>query len=213
MELKAETIVVVARQFNPTILNQHWLIANAIVREGELDLGESVFSPPFVQFCSAEFEFQAIPDRIQLSIKGAASDKHELVKRLMVGVVSRLPETPYSAIGINFLWRYGPLSAPSAIQKRLFFNPTTPLADVFNTPDARYGAYYSMEAIGFRMKLTAVPMRTGNPDEPATAEFLDLNFNFHKDVSSHVEILSLLEKWSEAKSKSEEIAVKIETAR
>ncbi len=125
MRLASENAIVTANLFNVTIVNQLWLVRNGIVEESEF-IGDSVFTPAFVQVSAREFDLLVIPDRMQLAPKCDEARRGDLVASRLGHVVDLLPQTPYTAVGLNFSWEYDPSPARPIreVQQQLFCKPT-----------------------------------------------------------------------------------------
>lgn len=198
MNLISETVVVVAQKFNPSIIGEHWLIANAIVQEDEL-LPTRVFTPVFAQCGSDEFELLVTEDRLQLSLRNQNANQQRVVDRIAKSIVERLPETPYKGIGLNFVWHQpvedGCIHDESA---RLFLNATSPLASAFAEESCHYGGYFSKSFGDFRLKLTALPSKIAGTEDAV----ISYSFNFHAEVTTHQEVARLLSEWQAARAEA-----------
>ena len=64
MEKFQANVVIIARQFNPSIISQHWLIKNNILAEDDFEDG-SVFSPVMVNVQSKVCHILVLPDQLQ----------------------------------------------------------------------------------------------------------------------------------------------------
>src|SRR5258707_15829179 len=109
MEIVESNVVVAARQFNPSILTQLWLVRNGIVGEDEF-LPGSVVTDGLCQFQTERFILIAIPNLLQVSLRPlvAVPDEGALMADNVGGMVRSLPHTPYSAVGLNFVWHETP---------------------------------------------------------------------------------------------------------
>src|SRR5207248_54900 len=98
---------IAARQLNPSVFNQLWLVRNELVGEGELEPGW-VFTEPLVQVRTRQFVLLVVPEQLQFVplIEGEAVE--HLIMDKVGRIVTRLPHTPYTAIGFNFVWHMVP---------------------------------------------------------------------------------------------------------
>ncbi len=103
------SIVIIAKDFNPSIFKPLWLAKNNILREEELQ-GDVVITPPAIQIPTKAFQFSVLPDRLQMIIPQSYSDAESDIIRVLGGIIKTLPHTPYTAVGINFNY----VAAPSA---------------------------------------------------------------------------------------------------
>jgi hypothetical protein len=157
------------------------------------------------QINSKQFSLLTLPDRLQFTPNDVTDENGNLVTTKLGNIVTRLPHTPYSGIGLNFIWHLDPEDTGiKEFTKAIFFHDN-PLFREFDTEDARYGGYLSRNIFGCRLKLDVKPITTISP---AKKEFLQFLFNFHLDLISDnrvQEIISLLAQWDEAKNMSSRI--------
>jgi hypothetical protein len=197
VDLVSENIVVTARQFNPSLVSQLWLRNNGIVRDDEFT-PDAIFTPAFVQLTTTKFNFLLIENRLQFVPLCGDDEKQGIVVERLGQLVTTIPHTPYSGVGVNFVWHYEPGRLSSRdVGKRLFFNPETPLAREFNTDDAHFGGYYSKNILGFRLKLSSTPMTM--QQDNAKVEKFQFSFNYHSDVDGADGVTNALCRWSDAR--------------
>ena len=125
-------------------------------------------------------------------------------------MIRALPHTPYSGVGLNFVWHVQPEDADiCALSRRLFYLPDSPVFQALATDDARFGAYLSKNMLGCRLKLDIKPITRRSEEE--TTELLQFAFNFHLDVPGEEEnvvvrmIGQQLERWNEAREEAVQI--------
>jgi hypothetical protein len=203
--------VLLAQQFNPTILKQSWLERYGILATGDLESG-SLFSDVLVQVRSRQFHMLLLPDQLHFMPVVPAAEQQRLIVDKLGGIVVRLPETPYRALGLNFVWQ---LTTADGNKKRsardLFFIQGSPLYDRFNAEDARFGAYLSKDFAGFRLKLDIKPIVIPGGDQ--TESGLQFAFNFHVDITSEnsaPQIIERLGQWEEVLREAEGILSTVE---
>lgn len=194
-------MVITARQFNPSIISQYWLIKNNILAEEEFEAG-SIFSPVMVNVQSKECHILVLPEQLQFSPKiYPESEEHALINSKLGKIIKELPHTPFIAAGLNFSWHVYQKDAPTGVLDRtLFFRDDSPLYQAFNTEDARFGSYMSKDVIGCRLKLDIKPVIINL--QGITTERLQFAFNFHLQLTEDNkvdDILYLLSKWNEAR--------------
>lgn len=198
-EMTQANVVIIARQFNPSIFSQYWLIKNGILLEEDFPAGW-VYSPMFVDVPSRGFHLVVLPEQLQFAPSPPSEASQGLLASKVGGIVETLPHTPYTAAGLNFVWQIAHESLSVAdLTRRAFFKTESPVFRHFDTEDAQFGAYMSKDALGCRLNLDVKPviLTRGEISEGR----LQFSFNFHKDLSEEnkVErILDLLGKWSEA---------------
>jgi len=201
-------VVVAARNLNPSILSPVWLVKNGIVTE-DAPQGEWVIAPPLVQVPAPEFVIVAVPDHIQFAPRKPDSDVQNLVSAKLGAIVRLLPHTPYTAVGLNFHWSATTtdLDQYGAAQRAALVRSGSPIYDQFPSADARFGAYASADALGFRIKLTVLPIN--GMREGLRFEGLLYQFNFHRDLlvpdRAPGEIEEAIGLWTEARELSRAI--------
>jgi hypothetical protein len=214
MDLFQENVIVTATSFNVQIFSQLWLSRNDIVTPDEFDRGTSVFTPPMVHIdIPRQFALIILQDRLQFVPTCDEEHKSRLIAERIGRLVELLPHTPYSAAGLNFIWHLRP-RAPltiSAIGRNLFFRENTPIAREFNVEDAKFGGYYSKNAIGFRLKLSTAPVDIKHGEE-LVEEVIQFSFNYHLGSTDYIDIRAALNRWDEAKAHSLRLAGEIEEA-
>ena len=199
MEKLQANVVIIARQFNPSIISQHWLIKNNILAEDDFEDG-SVFSPVMVNVQSTVCHILVLPDQLQFSPKTNSESEQALLNSKLGDIIKLLPHTPFVAAGINFSWHVNRNDMSlSTLSRKLFFRADDPLCQAFNTEDARFGSYMSKDVIGCRLKLDVKPVTINLPE--GTIERLQFAFNFHRELTENngVDgIVDLLTKWDSA---------------
>ncbi len=214
------SVVAIAHDVNLSIFRPPWLVKSRIFTEKELQ-GEIVVTPAFVQVPTDNFQLMVFPDRIQMAIRLNCPDAADCIQRVMGGVVSTLPHTPYTAAGLNFKYLAAPESADAfAPWNRALLSSS--FADEVAPPDdggARFGSYVSFDTLGLRLKLDIKPTKA--PDAAVKMckswrpgqDLVSLGFNFHADVTQAKEpadeLIGVLGKWTDALALSEKIAGQI----
>jgi hypothetical protein len=196
-KLASANIVIVAKNLNPSIFSQLWLVEEGII--GKDEFGENcVFAPMVTQVFAPGFQLHVLPERLQVMFIDESLEKPDPVIGKVIKIAQKLPHIPYVAIGANFLWFAAPESPtdPVEFMRKVFVKPEMPLYRRFSSEDARFGTYMSKDIFGARMKLDIKPHReekNGNVDE-----YLRFSFNFHLGLEhgDHVDqILRFLRNW------------------
>ena len=204
-------IVIVAKQFNPSIIDRHWLVKNEILTEADFKEG-CVFIPVLSQVRTQQFDLIVLPEQLQFSPASDLTKPAEVVSHKLGQIIDKLPETPYSAAGINFMWQLSPPEGDTRIVCRnLFFRHGSRLYDLFDRDDAQFGAYLSKDEMGCRLKLDIKPIIVDKGEGKAQA--LNIAFNFHRDLFPDNRLSSihdLLERWEEAERLAGSIAKAVE---
>lgn len=210
IELVDASMVVVAQQFNPSVFSQLWLVRHELVAEDDFRDG-CIFSDAIAQVNTKDFNLLVIPPRAQFIPKVAENAQQHLIVDKVGRLVSALPETPYRAVGINMKWkvrREG--ESITEMSRRIAFVPTSPVHDMFDTDDARFGAFLSKDSFGCRLKLNVKP----EGEDTGDGEVLVFAFNYHRDVRPEEDatqvITGVLQQWDNARQEASTI---IQTAK
>jgi hypothetical protein len=217
LESVGSNAVIVARQFNPSVIGQLWLVKSRLLEEGDF-LPGCVFTDMAVQVNTREFDLMVVPQQCQFSPRVGRQREQELVVDKVGAIVESLPHTPYRAIGLNFTWRLVPESGDvPTVSRGLFFVEERPLDREFADPSGRFGAYMSKDTLGGRLKLDVKPITVSQAGEDV--ERIQFAFNFHVDVEHEddpvARINQVLRQWDAVREESSRIlcaAVKEEAA-
>jgi hypothetical protein len=198
------SVVVAAHHFNPSVFSQLWLVRNNIVSETEFLTG-CVFTDMIANIRTHAFELLVTQDQCQFSPLGGTEAHQTVIVEKVGSVIRLLPHTPFTAMGLNFIWHVEPLDV-SEFGRTRFCKCDAPLYDNFNCEDARFGAYLSKDALGFRLKIDIKPLTM--TISGASKELFQFSFNFHSDISGDSplsDIEPLLARWDEARVLSQEL--------
>ncbi len=100
--------VVVAQQFNPSVVTQLWLRDNRVLAAEDFQDG-SIFSDYVVQVRSRLFHMLVLQDQLQFVPAVPAEQQQQLVTERLGAIIQLLPHTPYRALGLNFSWHLTPV--------------------------------------------------------------------------------------------------------
>ncbi len=192
-------VVIVAQQFNPTVLSQLWLVRNGVLGEEDIQKG-SIFTDMVVQVRSPQFNLFMINEQLQFVPIAAVEQQQQILIEKLGPIVHKLPHTPYRALGLNFVWHLTPDDGDMPrLTRELFAMPDRPLFKKFITSDARFGAYLSKDFEGFRLKLDIKPVNLAAPTDAAEGH-LQFAFNFHCDIGDEgaSKITERLARWDDA---------------
>src|SRR5262245_48697252 len=99
--------VVVAQQFNPTVVSQKWLEEIELLRPGEIK-GDFAFTSAFSQFATDKFRFLVFPDRVAIGLLVGREEQKALLLDRLGKLVRAVPHTPYTGLGLNFQFQLSP---------------------------------------------------------------------------------------------------------
>lgn len=191
IDFVGSTAVIVARQFNPTIIGQLWLVRNGVVDEHEFRPG-CVYTDMAVQVMTEKFDLTVVPQQFQFTPKVPLERQRELVVEKVGRITRTLPHTPFRGLGLNFNWQFTPEGESIAEAcRRLFFKPDCPLHESVDFPDARFGGYMSRDVLDVRMQLDVKPVTVGPAGQQT--ERIQFSFNFHKDLDAERPVVDTID--------------------
>ncbi|HEX4610531.1 MAG TPA: hypothetical protein VH092_20245 [Urbifossiella sp.] len=174
-------VVLIARQFNPSVLTQMWLVDNGILDKMGSYKPESIFTANLVQVITDEFVLVVTPDQLQFLLNVPPEEQQQLIKDKLGTLVKSLPHVPYRAVGLNFHWHLTPDEGQvPAYTRELFCGKGGGIHARFTDPNARFGAYMSKDFGSFRLKLDMKPINVET--EGQKEDRVQFGFNFHSDL-------------------------------
>lgn len=197
-------VVVVARQFNPSVFSQIWLVRNGIVGEDSFT-GGCLFSDEVAKIETKQFGLLVIPPQLQFQPRESLGQEDELVANKVGAIVQILPHTPYAAIGLNFAWHIWPEDGNiQAFSRSLFLPPSGAWFEACAVAEnALFGAYMSTDVLGCRMRLDVKPIDV--PTKDHALHRLQFAFNFQLDVTGENAVDAIrqhLGRWRQAKNEA-----------
>jgi len=198
------SVVVVAHDLNLSIFNPLWLTKQRALREEELDFSKCAFTPALIQIPTPDFNLLVLPDRLQLRFDPKRDDIESDLMRVLGTIVSSLPHTPYTALGINFDYVLAPIRMEFENWNRTLFGSL--FSQRLAGGHDRYGAYFSTDILGFRRRVDCKPLRIRqNLAEELFSEgeeAVQISINYHADLGQQGAApgpLEFLGKWSKVR--------------
>lgn len=209
-KLTSENIVIIAKNLNPSLFSQLWLVKQGIVNEEDF-ASNCIFSPFVTQVFTPNFQLFVVPERLQFTLINKSEDSAEFIKEKVGTIIKSIPHTPYRAIGINFNWIVAP-EPPVDIfefERKLFVKKEIAIYEQFSESDARFGAYLSKDIFGSRLRLDIKPVKPINPEKyEKVSNLLQLTFNYQLDLIEEGIIdrmFEFLNQWDQMKIYSEKL--------
>lgn len=173
-----------------------------------------MYSEAVVQLRTPQFLLFVLPNQLQFTPGEQVQDQQGLIQEKVGRIVERLPHTPYTAVGLNFVWHVRDDEAGiEQLSRELFFKTDSELCRCFDAPDAKFGMYLSRDLFGCRLKLDIKPIVVNGSDQPEMQR-LQFAFNFHKDLADSGEpvrqIQEMLGRWDEIAAESRRIVKSLE---
>jgi len=190
MELKLDgvNVVILAKNHNPSIVSREWLRDKKII---EGDITNFAHTPAFSVVETEMISIVEDPERLQISLKKDFSENITKLQEIANRYVEQLPETPYTAIGINYL--YSIYSEKDAV-KRIYSVNEEKFSKLFPV-SYQLGSFIKFKYEDFLVRLSLQP-----EDNKIVAEI-----NFHCEVQSAQSIREMTERFPQTKEKTEEI--------
>ncbi|MBU0464368.1 MAG: hypothetical protein KKD21_12940 [Proteobacteria bacterium] len=210
IELRDSNVVIIANDFNLTIMNSIWLYKHKIFTEEELQGCSN--SPIHFETRTDDFIVSIVPNRLQFSINPTYdNDAKKLILSKIGKLIETLPHTPFSAAGLNFIYNVTPADKDiNRLSRSLFCNESSKLFDGLEAKNVRFGGYFSQNFIDARFRLDAKPVKLTTPQ--TTEETIQLSYNFNVNITADDDtskITDLFNKWDEAKKHTKELTEKI----
>ena len=189
--LSGANIVILARNYNPSIVSKEWLYEKNIVRETALNF---VHTPPLSVVETERISFVLDENRLQIYLKKVTTENVESLPKIAASFVSCLPETPFVAVGFNYIY-YIPKEGSRL--ETFFVSDDTKLKELFSE-NYEIGVIASFPFEEFVVRMSAPPAK-------GEVTRIMIDFNFHSDCRSAGEVKERLESHSKTIEKAEEI--------
>ena len=189
--LEQASIVILARNFNPTIASKEWLLAKKII-SGPV---ANFIHVPNLSMVEAQGATLVLDEnRLQLTSRQPEAPSLPALAAASRRFVRALPHTPYTAVGLNL--RFAILTA--GLDLAALGRPKArSLARIFGD-NCHVGYKITFLHEGFRVAVDIPPSTNGT--EPAR-----LALNFHADVADAHEAIERLSRNGEVLAKAENI--------
>jgi hypothetical protein len=195
--LEQASVVVLARNYNPSIASKDWLVEKAVLT-GRVD---DFTHTPIISLVEEELvNFVLTPDRLQLTAKAEGVEGADKIVEATRRFVDALPETPYVAVGFNC--RYRVSAQPIALDRLVTRNE--------DNLKALFGNDYTL-ACSLRFPLSSFRATAHIPSNPSEGDFGHIAFNFHKDVEGHGQAMEALTELADIIKRADDIVARIVT--
>lgn len=187
--LSGANIVILAENHNPTIVSKEWLVKNDILKEDVLNFAHI---PVASMVETNNYNLVVDQENLQLAIKNINRENLDYLPKIITKYVDSLPETPYKAIGFNFIYE---IQENDENLKDTFMINDAKLLDIF-PENYLFGGIIKFPLEDFKVTLTIQSSESGN---------LIGNFNFHYPSGDINKIKEKLTEFIKILEKSEEI--------
>jgi len=169
--LSGANIVILAKNHNPSIVTKEWLAQKEIIKE---DIVNFTHTPLFSLVETTNFNLIVDPNRLQISVKKVIPENIENLPKIIETYITKLPETPYAAIGFNYSYR---ITMGGRSLKDIFSFDDKILRKIFSN-DYRLGV-----TVHFTVRDFVVQVNLQPPNEELKA---NLNFHFGSENSEEI---------------------------
>jgi hypothetical protein len=211
-ELQNKSIIILAKNFNPSVFNQYWIISNNFIDSNDI-LPNSVFSPLYTHISTSAFNLIVLPEQLQFHIINPSLEFNGLIEKTLLPMINKLQEVPYNAVGINFIWFiYDSEKTVNDLSREFFYKSDSILFEQFSTPDSRFGTYISKDFHSARLKLDIKPVTVPELVPESQNEFLSFAFNFHFALGvqdAGINLVKYLRNWQLCFEESQQIIDKL----
>ncbi len=129
---RLDAIIVAVGQFNPAIVSPSWLLNKALISESDSEAAmetlQALVKDGLMSFDTSWFSFRLVHQQLVISTTAGATPR---VRDLAASIFRLLPETPVTAIGINFATdmqfdtaeeyhRFGDTLVPKTVWSKLY---------------------------------------------------------------------------------------------
>ena len=189
ISLIGANIVILAKNHNPSIVSKEWLSQKGIIED---EIVSFTHTPAFSVVETEDFSFFADPDRIQLNVKVDILGKVDLLPQMISSYVKALPETPYTNIGFNFVYK---IKMGKSTLESIYGYNIEKLKSLFHD-DYQLGGIikYKFDEMIVRLIL-----------EPDTSDEMKADFNFHCQLDDTKQIFDIIKRHCDAMKESENI--------
>lgn len=184
-------IVILASNYNPSIVSKEWLYQKDIFTEAVRNF---VHTPVFALVESEDFSLMVNEQKLQLTVKKVTEDNLNTSGAITERFVDALPETPYKAVGLNYHYTFpregcdlSTILSPNNAKLRELFSSTYEL-----------GATIVFELEKFIVTCTVSPSLSKEQQ-------IRMNFNFHSATTNVGEVKERLSSQMRSLEKMETI--------
>jgi len=189
--LGGANIVVLARNYNPSIVSKEWLYEKSIVKEAVTSF---IHTPPLSVVETQQISFVLDENRLQISLKNITTENMEILPKISADFASYLPETPFVAVGFNYKYH---ISKENSLLETLFHPDDARLKALFSE-NYEVGQIVSFAFEEFVVRMSAPPAKDG-------ATMVTVELNFHSDCRGVDEVRERLGLHRVTTGKAEEI--------
>jgi hypothetical protein len=170
----AASIVILASNYNPSIVSKEWLYQKGIFTD---TIKNFVHTPVFALVESKDFSLTVDEHMLQLTIKNVTEDNFNTSFGIVERFVDILPETPYTALGLNYHYTF----PGERCDLRTILSPKNAKLREMFSQNYELGATLVFEFEKFVVNFTISP-------SVRESKQIRMGFNFHSDAANSGEV-------------------------
>lgn len=196
------SIVVVASNYNPTIVSKDWIRQKEIISEEPINFAHL---PVFSLFESENFILTVDEKRLTVELKNINEANIDNLPSIVENYITSLPETPYTAIGFNYSWILQAETNENlvALLKTMFLQKKMEekLIKILDYKDFEIGSTTYSNYNDFILKMSLEPH--------LRPKGIKISFNYHADVTDIEKLKNVILNYNKTYSHSKDVAEKI----
>ncbi|MBM4462625.1 MAG: hypothetical protein FJ012_04690 [Chloroflexi bacterium] len=184
-------VVILASNYNPSIVSREWLHRKGVFTE---TVKNFVFTPVFSLVENEQCSLTVDEARLQYTVKTVTQENLALLELIPRRFVEALPETPYKALGFNYIY----VVPEEKCNLESLLSPKRRRLAQLLSPSYQLGITAVFEFHQFIVHLTISPSF-------GKAKQTGISLNFHADVQQTSDIVSRLALHAETVKKAESV--------
>jgi hypothetical protein len=197
IKLEGADIVLIANAHNPSIVTHQWLQNNKLIKEEPQNF---THTPGFSIFESENLFLTVDYQRLQIAAKNYNEEIINSLNNFVVGYIELLPQIPYVALGLNFMWKAIFTEDEKLPEINIVINDKK-INSLLDKTETKCGGIIYMKKFPYVLKIVF---------EPVHDNIILFNFNFHHEIKDKAikEILDYVNSFINRKAESLEIIEK-----
>jgi len=167
-------IVILASNYNPSIVSKEWLYQKGIFTE---TVRNFVHTPVFALVESEDFGLAVDEERLQITVRKVTQDSLNASASIAEKFVDILPETPYKGIGLNYRYTF----PREGYDLHTILSPNNAKLSELLSSTYGLGATVVFEFEKFIVTFTVSPSLVKEQQ-------IRMNFNFHSNTANVGEV-------------------------
>lgn len=191
--LISQSVVMVARQFQPSTVGEYWLMTNGVATGV---YGNKISTDVLSSHSTTRFELTVLPDKASFALKPNADISVALEE--IRAFIRKLPDPRYWAVGFNFSYRLTQDGADvKQFSQRFQFQPE--ISGIHSAATVWGAIALTPGPHGGMIRLHVTPVfPSANPADTPTMLVAEFNVNFHIPDDDHKKALASIDHFEES---------------